>query len=80
MCIRDSATGTVGDVIGDAKVYAFENSDAAYSDASTKFDLYLFEIQTFTNLTLNILPLTNGSGSLVNNTRIPSVRLIPSIL
>ena len=48
-----NATSTVGDVIGDAKVYAFENSDAAYSDATTKFDLYLFDVQTFTNLTLN---------------------------
>ena len=48
-----NATSTIGDVIGDAKVYAFENSDAAYSGANTKFDLYLFDIQTFTILTLN---------------------------
>jgi hypothetical protein len=39
--------------IGSAKIYAFENTDAAYSGASTKFDLYLFDVQTFTSLVLN---------------------------
>ena len=35
------------------KIYAFELTDASYSGASSKFDLYLFDIQTFTSLTLN---------------------------
>ena len=36
-----NATAITGTEIGIAKVYAFENTDAAYSGASTKFDLYL---------------------------------------
>ena len=48
-----NATGVSGTVIGNAKIYAFENTDSAYSGASTKFDLYLFDVQTFTTLDLN---------------------------
>ena len=48
-----NATSITGTTIGTAKVYAFENTDAAYSGASTKFDLYLFDVQTFTSLVLN---------------------------
>ena len=48
-----NATGGSGTQIGRAKVYAFENTDAAYSGASTKFDLYLYDVQTYTSLVLN---------------------------
>ena len=48
-----NATGGSGTEIGRAKVYAFENTDAAYSGASTKFDLYLYDVQTYTSLVLN---------------------------
>ena len=48
-----NATGGSGTQIGSARVYAFENTDAAYSGASTKFDLYLVDVQTFTSLVLN---------------------------
>ena len=41
-----------GEKIGDARVYWFGVSDAPYSDASTEWDLYLFDIQTYTRLTL----------------------------
>jgi len=46
-------TGTTGDVIGKARVYSFAVSDNAYSSDSTEWDLYLFDIQTYTVLTLN---------------------------
>jgi len=39
--------------IGKARVYTFNLTDAAYSDASTQWDLYLYDIQTYTNLTFN---------------------------
>ena len=48
-----NATSGSGTVIGMAKIYAFELTDAAYSDASSKFDLYLYDVQTFTSLVLN---------------------------
>mgnify|MGYP001294146206 CR=1 FL=1 len=48
-----NAIAITGTEIGRAKVYAFENSDAAYTGASTKFDLYLYDVQTYTSLVLN---------------------------
>jgi hypothetical protein len=39
--------------IGDAKVYNFRLTDAAYSGASTNWDLYLYDVQTYTTLVLN---------------------------
>ena len=36
--------------IGRARIYAFENTDAAYKDATTQFDLYLYDIQIYTCL------------------------------
>ena len=43
-----------GDEIGRARTYAFENTDAAYKDATTQFDLYLYDIQLYTNITFNV--------------------------
>ena len=46
----------VGDteaVIGDARVYTFNLTDAAYSGVETKYDLRLYDIQTYTKLSLN---------------------------
>ena len=39
--------------IGSARNYTFNVTDAAYSGSSTKWDLYLYDIQTYTKLTLN---------------------------
>ena len=39
--------------IGNAKVYNFGLKDTKYEDASTEFDLYLYDIQTYTDLKLN---------------------------
>ena len=42
-----------GSVIGAARVYTFNLTDAAYSAAATQWDLYLYDIQTYTNVTFN---------------------------
>ncbi len=42
-----------GSTIGSARVYSFNLTDAAYTGASTNWDLYLYDIQTYTELTLN---------------------------
>jgi hypothetical protein len=42
-----------GSVIGVARVYTFNLTDAAYSGAATQWDLYLYDIQTYTNVTFN---------------------------
>jgi hypothetical protein len=42
-----------GSKIGDARVYTVNLTDAAYSNTATNWDLYLYDIQTYTELTLN---------------------------
>ena len=42
-----------GVVIGQARVYSFNLTDAAYSDNATSFDLRLFDIQTYTDIVVN---------------------------
>ena len=43
-----------GESIGRARIYAFENTDAQYKDATTQFDLYVYDIQLYTELTFNV--------------------------
>jgi hypothetical protein len=51
---RKNSTSTAnGSTIGSARVYNFNLTDAAYSGNSTNWDLYLYDIQTYTELTLN---------------------------
>ena len=42
-----------GTIIGAARVYNFNLTDTAYTGASTNWDLYLYDIQTYTTLILN---------------------------
>ena len=49
-----SQLGAGGYVIGVARVYTFNLTDAAYSGAETQWDLYLYDIQTYTNVTFNV--------------------------
>ena len=53
--VRRSSSGNPSSTtkIGDAKVYNFRLTDAAYSSATTNWDLYLYDIQTYTTLILN---------------------------
>jgi len=48
-----------GTQIGDARVYTFNLTGSSYQDESTNWDLYLYDIQTYTSLTLNtpVIPL-----------------------
>jgi len=46
--------GGGGSIIGAARVYTFNLTDAAYSGAATQWDLYLYDIQTYTNITFNV--------------------------
>ena len=42
-----------GDIIGSARVYSFNLEDANYEDDTTVWDLRLFDLQTYTVITLN---------------------------
>jgi len=50
---KDSDTVAAGTTIGSARVYNFNLTDAAYTGASTNWDLYLYDVQTYTEITLN---------------------------
>ena len=47
---RFNASGTK---VGDARVYACNLTDAAYTNAATNWDLYLYDIQTYTKIDIN---------------------------
>jgi len=42
-----------GDIIGSARVYSFNLEDSSYKDATSIWDLRLFDIQTYTSVGLN---------------------------
>jgi hypothetical protein len=44
---------STGTVIGNARVYNFSLTDAAYSNDATNWNLYLYDIQTYTTIILN---------------------------
>ena len=50
---KNTTTIGSGTTIGSARIYNFNVTDAAYSSASTNWDLYLYDIQTYTELTIN---------------------------
>lgn len=50
---KNSNTVSAGTTIGSARIYNFNVTDAAYSNAATNWDLYVYDLQTYTILTLN---------------------------
>lgn len=69
---RRANTGTPdtsgsGSLIGQARLYSFNVADASYVNASSLWDLYLFDVQTYTSITTNVaLNATNcPSGSFI---------------
>ncbi len=53
-----STSAATGTEIGQARVYNFSLTDSAQVDLSTSWDLYLFDVQTYTTITLNESTLT----------------------
>ena len=50
---KNSTTVSTGTTIGSARVYGFNVTDSAYNDQTTNWDLYLYDIQTYTEIQLN---------------------------
>lgn len=50
---KDSNTSGTGTLVGRARIYSYNLSDASYSNNSSIWDLYLFDVQLYTTLTLN---------------------------
>jgi len=42
-----------GTTIGSARIYNFNLTDSAYANTSTNWDLYLYDVQTYTEIVLN---------------------------
>jgi hypothetical protein len=50
---KSSTTVAAGSTIGSARIYTLNLTDAAYADQKTNWDLYLYDVQTYTELTIN---------------------------
>ena len=50
---RKGVSGSGTTAIGDARVYTFNLTDSAYQNTSSSWDLYLFDVQTYTELIIN---------------------------
>jgi hypothetical protein len=67
---KSSNNAGTGTTIGKARVYSFSASDSSYVDNSSRWNLYLYDIQTYTKLTLNTeLPSEVSEGSRVRGLR-----------
>ena len=56
--LRSERIGTTGSVaggieIGNAKVYDYKLESSAYLNDTSKYDIYLYDLQTFTNITVS---------------------------
>jgi hypothetical protein len=58
---------STGTIIGNARAYSFSLTDAAYTNATTNWNLYLYDIQTYTTLVLN---------STISNTELPATSFV----
>jgi len=58
---------STGTIIGNARVYSFSLTDASYINDVTNWDLYLYDIQTYTTLVLN---------SEVSNSELPATSFV----
>jgi len=56
-----------GTTIGNARVYKFNLTDASYKDNSTNWNLYLYDIQTYTSIVLN---------TTISNTELPATSFV----
>lgn len=61
---KDQNGDVTGTTVGKAKIISI-SSDDRYKNPSSTFDLYLYDIQTFTNITVNTVPSELASSSFV---------------
>ena len=71
--LRNQRIGTAGGTasgseIGNAKVYDYKLEAAAYSNDASKYDLYLYDVQTFTDVTVSS-NLTQTTPALIEGAR-----------
>lgn len=50
----DSAKNPTGSLIGEARIYSYSLEDSAYINAATPWNVYLYDLQIFTRITVNV--------------------------
>jgi len=63
--LRLSNKVSVGGTIGYARIYDFESNNTSYSNESSQFNLYLFDVQTYTNIVATASTTAMAVGSYV---------------
>ena len=62
---KGGSNAAAGLEIGQARVYNYSATDAPYTGSTTQFDLYLYDLQTYTILTLGSIPNALPAGTRV---------------
>ena len=65
-----TAHNPAGNLVGEARVYSFNVTDASYSGASTPWDLHLYDVQTFTIIKLSHEPTYGGATNVQIGARV----------
>jgi hypothetical protein len=50
---KNSNTSGAGTTVGKARAYSFSLSDSPYNDQSSRWNLYVYDVQTYTQITVN---------------------------
>ena len=66
--IGTTASAAAGIEIGNAKVYDYKLEAAAYSNDTTKYEVYLYDVQTFTTITVSS-DITQTTPALIEGAR-----------
>ena len=62
----NSSGNSTGDLIGESRVYSYSLEDGPYTGDSTPWELYLYDTQIFTKLTLNV----NATGKILTSYKV----------
>ena len=68
--VLDGSQAAVGNVIGKARIYSLYPKETVYTGASNKWDLRLYDVQTYTNITVDVA---------VSNTEVPDTAFIKGL-
>jgi hypothetical protein len=58
----NSSLAPAGAIVGTARIYTYNLVDAAYSNPSTEWDVYLYDVQLYTSLTITSSTTTNTTS------------------
>ena len=68
--VLNSSQAAVGNIIGKARIYSVNPKGSTYTGASNEWDLRLYDVQTYTNITVDVA---------VNSTEVPDTAFIKGL-